>query len=96
MTYLNAQERQALATELADMKFNQAKNKLARMDKQGRMVFYRNVQEVGKWETRYDLEGMGTRVTLVEAQSFSGSGSKVNMDYMLTDVLVEPLAGNKT
>lgn len=97
MAYLNAQERQALANELINMKFNQAQHRLARMDKQGRLVFYRNTQEVGKWETCYELPGLGVRVTLVEkALSTPASGQRVRRDYDFVEAIVEPLPANKT
>jgi hypothetical protein len=97
MAFLNAQERAALHDQLKDMKFSQARNKLARLDPKGRLVFYRNNQRVGQWQTRYDLEGLGTRVTLVEALTETqGLLGRRKSDYAITDVVVEPLSGNRT
>jgi hypothetical protein len=78
------------------MKFNRAKNKLARMDKQGRLVYYRNVQMSGEWHTKYVLEGLGTIVTLVEVNHTSNDDAKNKQNYEFVRIVVEPTAGNHT
>ena len=96
MAYLNEQERDKLLNDLKDMKFNRAKNKLARMDKQGRLVYYRNVQMSGEWHTKYVLEGLGTMVTLVEVNHTSNDDAKNKQNYEFVRIVVEPTAGNHT
>jgi hypothetical protein len=56
MAYLNEQQREELLNQLKDMSFNQANWKLRLMDKQGRLAFYRNAQQTGRWLTRYVLQ----------------------------------------
>ena len=53
------QERDKLLDDLKEMKFNKAKYKLERIDPKGRLVYFRNVQSVGKWMTRFDLNSLG-------------------------------------
>lgn len=96
MAYLNEQERDKLLDDLKDMKFNRAKNKLARMDKQGRLVYYRNVQMSGEWHTKYVLEGLGTIVTLVEVNHTSNDDAKNKQNFEFVRIVVEPTAGNHT
>lgn len=96
MAYLNADQREKLANELKDMKFNRAKGKVRGMDPNSRMVFYRNAQGVGRWMTRYDLPSLGTRVTLVESHEDKARGSKLKSEFALAEVLVEALPGNQT
>jgi hypothetical protein len=97
MAYLNRQEREALLNELKDMKFNQAKGKLRRLDPKGRLAFIRNAQASGELHTRYELEGMGTRVTLVEEGEVSGSGStNLTPKFKLVEIIVEPTPDNRT
>jgi hypothetical protein len=94
MAYLNAQERQTLVDELAKMKFNKAKAKVRGLDPKNRLVFYRNSQGVGRWLTRYDLPTLGTRVTLVESHQDEEHKGKLKSEFELSEVVVEPLAGN--
>jgi hypothetical protein len=99
MAYLNAEEREQLANELINMPFRRAKHRVARMDRQGRLVYYRNNQRVNEWITRYDLEGLGARVLLIETRDVYEDDDpkvKVNVDYVLERVVVEPLPGNRT
>ncbi len=96
MAFLNEQERDKLLEELKKKNFNQAKGKLARMDPQGRLAYYRNVQNAGEWVTRYDLEGLGTRVTLVEQNLNANDSAKNKNDFQLVRITVEPLPGNRT
>ncbi|GIL12545.1 MAG: hypothetical protein BroJett038_12650 [Chloroflexota bacterium] len=92
MAYLNEQQRAQLRDELKNLKFNQAKGRLRRMDPKARLVFYRNSQQVGCWLTRYDLESLGTRVTLVEQNRVSSS---MRSEWELVDVKVEPTPDNR-
>lgn len=97
MAFLNQQEREALYNELKNMRFNQAKGKLRRMDPRARLAFLRNVQNVNQWVTRYELPGLGTRVTLVEQfDTHEQKSGKLRSDYALVDVIVEPTPENRT
>jgi hypothetical protein len=96
MAYLNASEREALLNELQNMNFNRARGKLRRMDPKGRLAFFRNVQNVNEWTTRYDLEGLGTRVTLVESRENRPKGIVVVPKFELSRIIVEPMPGNNT
>jgi hypothetical protein len=97
MAYLNAQEREALLQELKKLNtFNRAKGRLQRIDPKGRLALFRNNQSTGKWITRFDLSGLGTRVTLVEEFKPRPKHSKQRADYELIDIIVEPLPDNRT
>lgn len=97
MAYLNRQERESLLNELKDMKINQARGKLRRLDPKGRLAFIRNAQASGQLHTRYDLDGMGTRVTLVEEAEVTGSGStNLKPKFKLVEIIVEPTPDNRT
>jgi hypothetical protein len=96
MAYLNAQERQALVDELKNMSFNRAKGKIRSLDPQARLAYYRNSQEVGRWLTRYELPGLGTRVTLVETHRDVGKNNKVKSEFEFAEVIVEPTPDNRT
>ena len=96
MAYLNEKERDDLLNKLKDMNFKKAKGKLERMDPEGRLAFYRNVQTVGKWMTRFDLTGLGTRVTLIEENHNPNQAGRNDNDFELVEIIVEPLPGNRT
>ncbi len=97
MAFLNEQERSRLADELKGMNFRRAKAKLHRIDPKGRLAYMRNVQGVDRWMTRFELVGMGTRVTLVERyQEKTDRHGRIKADYELIDVIVEPHPENKT
>lgn len=97
MAYLTEEERNKLKAELKDMPFNAASFKLKRLDPKGRLAFYRNAQHVGEWWTRYELAGLGTRVTLVEKHfdQPSQTANRTKSEFGLVDVLVEPTADNR-
>jgi hypothetical protein len=95
MNYLNKEEREKLQTELKKMSFNKAKFKLHHMDPKARLAFYRNVQTVGKWMTRFELPSLGTRVTLIENYDEATRDNKIKSEYAMVDVLVEPTADNR-
>jgi hypothetical protein len=68
------------------------------MDRRGRLVFYRNAQRTDQWLTRYELVGLGTRVTLVEAHYDAPDRRKENRtraEFDLVDVIVEPTPDNR-
>ena len=94
MVYLNQQQRAALRDELKALTFDKAKSRLRQMDSQGRLVYFRNVQTVDQWTTRFDLAGLGTRVTLVETSKTQGDGARQRIEYELVDVIVEPTPDN--
>lgn len=96
MAYLNAQQRQELVDELKKMNFNKAKGKVRGLDPNSRMVYYRNSQGVGRWMTRYDLPGLGTRVTLVETHKDTDHEGKLKSEFDYSEVIVEAMPGNNT
>ncbi|MFW5708641.1 MAG: hypothetical protein ACOCX5_00330 [Chloroflexota bacterium] len=99
MAYLNAKEREKLEHDLAKMDFNRAKRKLRRMDRQSKLAMYRNVQTTGEWMTRYDLVGLGAKVTLIEDRVSGYDGQpdqRQAADFELVRVIVEPLPENRT
>ncbi len=95
MAYLNEQQRQSLLDELVKMKFNKAKGKVRGLDPKNRLVFYRNSQGVGRWMTRYELPTLGVRVTLVESHEDEQHEGKLKSEFELSEVIIEPLPGNK-
>lgn len=102
MAYLNQQEREKLLNDLKDMSFNKAKSKVRSMDPQGRLSYYRNVQDTAnRLYTHYELAGLGTRVTLIEQASFTSandesSPAKLAASARLVEVIVEPTPDNRT
>lgn len=96
MNYLNQTEREKLQQELREMKFNKARARIRRMDPKVRLAYLRNVQNTGQWATRYELESLGTRVTLIEDYQPQPKGARVKADFELVDVIVEPLPHNRT
>ncbi len=96
MAFLNADQREKLANELKELKFNQAKGRVRGMDAASRLAFYRNSQGVGRWLTRYDLPTLGTRVTLVETYDVKAKSGKLRSEFDFSEVIVEPLPGNNT
>lgn len=91
MAFLNQQEREALLNEIKDMKAGRIRGKLMRMDPKARLAYFRNVQEVNRWMTRYVLPTRGTQVTLVETLDTS----KGKAEYKLVELIVEPTAENR-
>ncbi len=91
MAFLTKEERDALLDEIKTLKFNQIKGRLRGKDKKVRLAYYRNVQEVGRWMTRYVLEGLGTMVTLVETP-FEKDGT---ISYQLVEIVVQPTPENR-
>lgn len=96
MAYLNAEQREKLVNELKILPFNKAKGRVRGMDPNSRLVFYRNAQGVGRWLTRFDLPGLGTRVTLVEGHQDAEKKGKIKSEFDLAEVIAEALPGNQT
>lgn len=96
MAFLNAQERENLRNELKNLSFGAAKFKLHRLDKKGRLAYIRNNQRTGQWMTRFELDGLGTRVTLIERYEPTERGGKLRAQFELLDVVVEPTPDNRT
>jgi len=97
MAFLNQEEREKLADELVNMKnVNRIKGKLRRMDAKGRLAYFRNVQRSGEWHTRFDLIGIGTRVTIVEKLNEEPKGMFNKNEYELLTIIVEPTDENRT
>ena len=102
MAYLNQQEREKLLNELKDMSFNKAKAKVRSLDPKGRLAYYRNVQNTAnRLYTRYELPGLGTRVTLVEEGDLSPLNNenyptRLRSKKSLVEVIVEPTTDNRT
>jgi hypothetical protein len=46
--------------------------------------------------TRFELKGLGTRVTLVETYGTKQQGGRTKADFQLVDVVVEPTPDNRT
>jgi hypothetical protein len=98
MAYLNEQERDQLLNELKNMSFNQANWKLRRMDTRGRLAYYRNAQQTGRWSTRYELVGLGTRVTLIEKHTDEPTkvANRSRSKFEFIEVIVEPTPDNRS
>lgn len=98
MAYLNAEQRQSLKEELEKMTFNQAKFRLRTMDRLVRLKYYRNSQQPRTLHTRYELAGLGTRVTLVETHDTRPmvvESKAVRSEFDLVEVIVEPTPDNR-
>jgi hypothetical protein len=97
MAYLNQQERDALSQELKSLDFIHAKRRLFLIDKDGRLAFFRNAQHSGQLETRFELQGLGTRVTIIEKHTREKDprGDFYNANYEILEIKVEALPGNR-
>lgn len=105
MAYLNQQEREKLLNELVKLNnVSRARGKLRRMDPKVKLAYMRNMQASGFYETRFDLFGLGTVVKLIErgsqhetATDKPGSAPvRLETDFTLAEVVVEPMPENKT
>mgnify|MGYP000633827004 CR=1 FL=1 len=94
MSHMDAEQRKGLADQLVNMKYNQAKWKLLRMDPEGRIKYYRNTQRVGYLMTGFELPTYNVRVTLYEVHGSETDPitSKISSKNKLAEVIVEPLA----
>ncbi len=95
MAFLNKQERDALLDELRDKDFGQIRTTINRKDTKTRLAYFRNVQETGKWMTRYILPGLGTQVTLIERIVDKETLKRPERDYELVEIIVEPTSENR-
>ncbi len=97
MTYMNAEQREQLAQELVDLKFNQAKWRLLKMDPDGRLAYFRNTQSVGYLMTRFVLPTHGITVTLYEhpGSKTDPATQKTKVANSMAQVVVEPTPENK-
>jgi len=95
MAFLDAAGRAALRKDLKGMKFNRAKFKLLRLDRQGRLLYYRNAQQSGEWHSKFLLEGLGVAVTLVEVNHARNDQPRNPQVFEFVDILIEPTAANR-
>lgn len=91
MAFMNKQERDALLDELKGNRFERCQRLLVLKDPKVRMKYWRNVQEVGRWMTRYVLPTYGVQVTLVESLATHDEKRR----FTLTEIIVEPTADNR-
>ena len=91
MAFMNKTERDALLDRIKDKRFNRIKGILRGQDRKIKLAYYRNIQEVDRWMTRYILPTRGVQVTLVESQKVDG----FKTDYELVEIIVEPTAENR-
>ena len=99
MSFLNAQERSDLLDDLKKRKYGSAKRKLRRLDPKGRMAYFRNAQAPGRIVTCYHLEGLGTRVYLIETMRrapLANTDRKFRAKFDFVEVIVEPTPENRT
>lgn len=89
MAGLSQSQRQTLLEELSAMKFERAKFKLLRMDPEGRLLYYRNVQQSGEWHTKFNLAGLGINVTLVEHNHARNDSARNRQRFEFSHVIVE-------
>jgi hypothetical protein len=92
MAYLNKSERDALLEELRGKRFERCQRILVLKDQNVRLKFFRNIQEVDRWMTRYVLPDLGTQVTLVEGLNVLNDGKR---DFHLNEIIVEPTPDNR-
>ena len=96
MAYLNNAQRKTLLDDLSGMKFNRAKFKLLRMDPDGRLAYFRNVQQTGEWHTKVILDGLGTAVTLVEVDHAENNQARNKQKFEFVNVIVEATPDNRS
>ncbi len=99
MAFLNAQERADLLDDLKKRKYGSARRKLRRMDPKGNMAYFRNAQAPGRIVTCFILEGLGTRVYLIEIMRRAPLGNKTTKfraKFDFIEVIVEPTPENRT
>lgn len=95
MAFLTKDERDALANELANKNFGQIRGAVNRKDNKARLAYFRNVQESGKWMTRYVLETLGTMVTVYEIYEPEKKGWFSKAKYRIEKIVVEPTRENR-
>jgi hypothetical protein len=95
MAFLNKQERDALLNDIQNKNFNGIRGYVHGKDTKARLAYFRNVQESGKWMTRYVLEGLGTRVTVYEKIIEDNKVWFSKRKYEIDQIVVEPTANNR-
>jgi len=95
MAFLNKDERDALLNDIKNKSFNGIRGYVNRKDAKARLAYFRNVQESGKWMTRYVLEGLGTQVTVYEKLDEENEGWFSKRKYEIEQIVVEPTANNR-
>lgn len=91
MAYLNKSDRDALLEELRGKRFERCQRILVLKDQNVRLKYFRNIQEIDRWMTRYVLPDLGTQVTLVEGLSVAGG----NRTFTLNEIIIEPTPDNR-
>lgn len=94
MAFLNQEERDALLNDIKNKSFNGIRGYVYHKDPKARLAYFRNVQESGKWMTRYVLEGLGTQVTVYERIEGENKGLFSRRRYEIEQISVEPTANN--
>ena len=95
MAFLNKDERDALLNDIKDKNLGGIRFYVHNKDNKARLAYYRNVQESGKWMTRYVLEGLGTQVTVYERINADNKGWFSKRKYEIEQIVVEPTANNR-
>lgn len=93
MAYLNKQERDQLLDDIKNKTYPQIRGILNRRDKKARLAYFRNVQQVNKWMTKYVLEGLGTEVTIVEAPIQNERNQR--NEFKIEEIIVAPTDENR-
>lgn len=93
MAFLNKDERDQLLEDIKNKTYPQIRGILNRRDSKARLAYYRNVQQVNKWMTRYVLEGLGTQVTIVEVPEHDERRNRTQ--YIIQEIVVEPTSENR-
>ncbi len=91
MAFLNKSERDALLEELRGKRFERCQRILVLKDQNVRLKYFRNIQEIDRWMTRYVLPDLGTQVTLVEGLNTADGKRSFN----LSEIIVEPTPDNR-
>jgi hypothetical protein len=85
-----------MAGEVIGMAAGQIRGYTNRKDKDTRLAYWRNVQESGKWMTRYVMDSLGTMVTIYEAIDEKNKGWFNQRKYRIEQIVVEPTTSNRT
>lgn len=96
MAYLNKEERDKMAEDIKDKTRQQIRGYVNGKDAKARLAYWRNVQESGKWMTRYVLESLGTIVTIYEVLDDKDHGWFSKRDFKIEQIIVEPTPSNRT
>ena len=96
MAFLSKDERDALAEEIKNKNFGQIRGYVHGKDSKSRLAYFRNVQESGKWMTRYVMETLGTMVTVYEDLKEEKKGWFSQRKYEIDKIVVEPTKSNRS